>query len=242
MTYRGKRVPTGVNTDKVRYIYLPRVRYRKNPNHTTKIREFYNENRKFSGERRAHVRRLPHGAKPSKLQLLLAEKNNVPVPENYTFVKESLWGNKSMTQKEIKYRTKSLHGLLFVDPQDMEKAKHIEDMSPAAFEENMSKFMGKQGWDIVERNNYDGGIDIRGFKEFKDGTIKKLIVQCKHWKKAIGPDVIRELIGAKEVEDDKYEKVMMVITSSRFTPGAIEIAEKHNVGLIDGDTLLNEME
>jgi hypothetical protein len=242
MTYRGKRVPTGVNTDKVRYIYLPRVRYRKNPNHTTKIREFYNENRKFSGERRAHVRRLPHGAKPSKLQLLLAEKNNVPVPENYTFVKESLWGNKSMTQKEIKYRTKSLHGLLFVDPQDMEKAEHIEDMSPAAFEENMSKFMGKQGWDIVERNNYDGGIDIRGFKEFKDGTIKKLIVQCKHWKKAIGPDVIRELIGAKEVEDDKYEKVMMVITSSRFTPGAIEIAEKHNVGLIDGDTLLNEME
>ena len=242
MTYRGRNVPKGVNTDKVRYIYLPRVRYNKNPEHVQKVREFYSENRKFSGERRAHVRRLPHGSKPSKLQLLLAEKNNVPVPDNHTFVKESLWGNKSMTQKEIKYRSNSLHGTLFVNPQDMEKAERIEDMSPAAFEENMSKFMGKQGWDIVERNNYDGGIDIRGFKEFKDGTIKKLIVQCKHWKKAIGPDVIRELIGAKEVEEDSYEKVMMVITSSRFTPGAIEIAEKHNVKLIDGDLLLNEME
>ena len=242
MTYRGRNVPTGVNTSKTREIYLPRVRYHKNPEHTQKVREFYNENRKFSGERRAHVRRLPHGAKPSKLQLLLASKNNIPVPDNHTFVKEALWGTKSMTQKEIRYRTKSLHGLLFVNPQDMQRAEKIDDMSPAAFEENMSKFMGKRGWQIVDRNNYDGGIDIRGFKEFKDGTIKKLIVQCKHWKKAIGPDVIRELIGAKEVEDDGYEKVMMVITSSRFTPGAVEIAEKHNVQLIDGDTLLNEME
>lgn len=242
MTYRGRNVPTGVNTSKTREIYLPRVRYHKNPERVQKVREFYDENRKFSGERRAHVRRLPDGAKPSKLQLLLAEKNNIPVPDHYTFVKETLWGTKSMTQKEIRYRTKSLHGILFANPEDLQKANCIEAMSPAAFEEKMSKFMAKKGWQIVDRNNYDGGIDIRGFKEFKDGTLKKLIVQCKHWKKAVGPDVIRELIGAKEVEDDDYEKVMMVITSSRFTPGAREIAEKHHVELIDGDTLLNEME
>jgi HJR/Mrr/RecB family endonuclease len=127
-----------------------------------------------------------------------------------------------------------------VDPNELHKAIEIDELSPAAFEEQMSKYMEKRGWEIVARNNYDGGIDIRGFKEFKDGVIKKLIVQCKHWKKAIGPDVIRELIGAKEVEDDGYEKVMMVITSSRFTPGAREIADKHGVELIDGDMLLNE--
>jgi len=236
MTYRGKRVPKGVNSEVKRYIYLPRVRYKRDPK---KVRHYYNENKILSGERRAHTRKLPVGAKPSKFQLLLAERNNVPVPPGHTFVKESLWGT-GMTKKKYIYRTKSLHGMLYVNPEEQEKAIEINDLSPAGFEEQMSKFMEKRGWEIVARDNYDGGIDIRGFKEFKDGVIKKLIVQCKHWKKAIGPDVIRELIGAKEVEDDGYEKVMMVITSSRFTPGAIEIANKHGVELIDGDQLLNE--
>ena len=236
MTYRGKRVPKGVNSEVKRYIYLPRVKYNRDPK---KVRHYYSENKILSGERRAHTRKLPAGAKPSKFQLLLAERNNVPVPPGHTFVKESLWGT-GMTKKKYIYRTKSLHGMLYVDPEEQEKAIEINDLSPAGFEEQMSKFMEKRGWEIVARDNYDGGIDIRGFKEFKDGVIKKLIVQCKHWKKAIGPDVIRELIGAKEVEDDGYEKVMMVITSSRFTPGAIEIANKHGVELIDGDQLLNE--
>lgn len=242
MGYRGKRVPTGVHTNITRCCYLPRVRYNRLEGSEKRERTFYHENKKFSGERRAHIRKLPSGSKPSRYQLLLAERNNIPVPENYTFVKESIWGSKGMTKREVIYRTKSLHGLLYVSDHESHKAVSINELSPAGFEERMSKYMGKKGWDIIDRNNYDGGIDIRGLKEFSDGVIKKLIVQCKHWKKPIGPDVIRELIGAKEVEDDGYEKVMMVITSSRFTPGAIEVAKKHNVELIDGDKLLYEME
>ena len=76
----------------------------------------------------------------------------------------------------------------------------------------------------------------------KDGTIKKLLVQCKHWKKPIGPDVIRELIGSSKLEESDHEKVLMVITSSKFTYGAREAAEQENIELIDGDKLLNEME
>tara|TARA_R110000796_G_scaffold121157_1_gene235298 strand:+ start:776 stop:3229 length:2454 start_codon:yes stop_codon:yes gene_type:complete len=242
MQYRGKCVPTGVDTNITRYCYLPRVRYNRLEGSEKKERTFYNENKKFSGERRAHIRKLPSGSKPSKYQLLLAERNNIPVPENHTFVKESIWGSKGMTKKEVIYRTKSFHGLLYVSDHESHKAASIKELSPAGFEERMSKYMGKKGWDIIERDNYDGGIDIRGLKEFPDGVIKKLIVQCKHQRKPIGPDVIRELIGAKEVEDDGYEKVMMVITSSRFTPGSMEVAKKHNVQLIDGDKLLNEME
>lgn len=237
MLYRGKRIPNGVVSNKKRYIYLPRVRYKRNPE---KERIFYSENKKLSGERRAHVRKLPSGTKASKLQLLLAANNNIPVQDGYTFVRESIWG-KGMTKTKKIFRTRSLHGEVYVDPDQVEKAKEINDLSPAGFEEYVSKYLEKQGWEIIERQNYDGGIDVRGFKEI-DGVIKKAIVQCKHWKKPIGPDVVRELIGAKEVENDEYEKIMMVITSSRFTTGAIEIAEKHNVILIDGDHFLNEVE
>ena len=75
----------------------------------------------------------------------------------------------------------------------------------------------------------------------KSDTVQKLLVQCKHpyvSMKPIGPEVIRELIGSKIVEDDEFENVLMVITSSKFTPGAREIANKHDVILVDGDNLL----
>ena len=79
------------------------------------------------------------------------------------------------------------------------------------------------------------------FKEFKDGTIKELIGQCKHpmiSKKPIGPDVIRELIGAATLEESEHEKVLMVITSSIFTIGARKAAQEKNIELVDGDDLL----
>ena len=51
---------------------------------------------------------------------------------------------------------------------------------------------------------------------------------------------IRELIGASKLEDSEHEKILMVITSSKFTFGAREAAAKENIELIDGDVLLND--
>ena len=58
MAYRGRRVPNGVKSDVKRIIYLPRVKYKTNPNKEQQKREkvFYNQSRRFSGERRAHLR------------------------------------------------------------------------------------------------------------------------------------------------------------------------------------------
>jgi hypothetical protein len=199
---------------------------------------FFNESRKFSGDRRAHTRRLVEGTKASKIQLLLAKDLNFPVPPGYTFVKESVWGKKGMTQKEVVYRSKSLNNLFYASDHEIEKAKKIHELSPAGFEEYCEKYVTKLGWEVTKRNNYDGGIDIRALKEFKDETIKKLIVQCKHWKRPVGPDVIREFKGAADAEEDKHEKVLMVIISSIFTTGAREYAKKFNIELIDGEELL----
>ena len=146
-----------------------------------------------------------------------------------------------MTQKQITYRSKSLNNLFYASDHEIEKAKEIHELSPAGFEEYCEKYVSKLGWEVIKRNNYDGGIDIRALKEFKDGTIKKLIVQCKHWKKPIGPDVLQALVGAAADEKSEHEKVLMVITSSRFTSGATKYAEKFNIELIDGDVLLNDV-
>jgi len=219
-------VPHGVKTNKKRWIYLPRVTYKRPTDKKQRSREkiFFNESRKFSGDRREHRRKLQSGMKASKLQMLLASEINFYVPDGYTFVKKSIWGKVKMGKRELKYRNTSLNNLFYASDHEVQKAKEIHELSPAGFEERSEKYVNELGWEVTKRNNYDGGIDIRAFKEFKDGTIKKLLVQCKHWKKPIGPDILHALVGAAADEKSEHEKVLMVITSSKFTTGAIKYA------------------
>ena len=46
------------------------------------------------------------------------------------------------------------------------------------------------------------------------------------------------LLGAKEVEDKEYETQLMVMISGKFSSGAIVLANKHNIKLMDGSDLL----
>ena len=240
MLYRGSRVPTGVKSSRPRYIYLPRVSYKRSETREQKSREkiFFNESRKFSGDRRAHRRKLRNGMKASKLQMLLAKDVNFYVPDGYTFVKESVWGKIKMSQRQIKYRNTSLNGLFYASDAEVEKAKNIHNLSPAGFEEYCEKYVATLGWEVIKRNNYDGGIDIRALKEFKNGTIKQLFVQCKHWTKHISPGAMKEFKASCDEEKSEHEQVFMFITSSRYASGARTYAENYNIELIDGNDLL----
>ena len=53
---------------------------------------------------------------------------------------------------------------------------------------------------------------------------------------------MRDFKTACDMEKSEYKKTYMFIVSSKFSPGAKEIAKKFNVNLIDGDDLLNEVE
>ena len=65
-----------------------------------------------------------------------------------------------------------------------------------------------------------------------------LLVQCKHWNTPIPPGAMRDFKAGSDEEKTKDKKVLMFITSSKFSPGAREYASKHNIILIDGDKLL----
>ena len=240
MGYRGRRRPYGSNTRSVYNVYFPRVSYRRTSSkeQTRKEKDFFSESRNFSGSRRAHIRRLPEGSKPSKLQLILARKQSIEVPTGYTFVKESLWGDKMMPVREKRYRTRSLHGIFYYTKQEVSEAEKIHGLSPAGFEEYCHQYLETRGWKIFKNNNYDGGIDIRALKEFKEGTVKNLLVQCKHWNKPIPPGEMRDFKAGCDEEAMEHEKILMFITSSQYSPGAREYAKKFNIELIDGDDLL----
>lgn len=70
------------------------------------------------------------------------------------------------------------------------------EMSPPDFEHLVADVLQDKGWTAnVVGQSGDHGLDIVGTK--LDGSV--LLVQCKKYDgTAIGPDVVRELLGARE--------------------------------------------
>jgi hypothetical protein len=238
--FSGYRTPKGLNTSTKYYVYLPRVSYKRDrsKDQVRKEKEFEKQNRNFVGSRRAHVRKLPDGYKSSKVQMLLAKKLNVYIPPNYTYVKESKYGENGMSKREIVYRSKSLNGIFYYTKSEKSEFDKINEMSPAGFEEYCHKIIEKNGWKVYKNNPIDGGIDVRALKENKDGSIKTLLVQCKHWRKPIPPGAIRDFKAGADDEKVDGVKELMFISFSKFSPGAKEYALKHNIILVDGDDLI----
>lgn len=239
MQYQGKRRPYGSNTDSVYHVYFPRVRYRRSSSKEQfkKEKDFFNESRKFSGTRRQHTRRLVAGHKADKKQLLLAKQMDFYVPDNHTYVKASTWGD-NMTKREVRYRNTALNGIFYYDKKEMSEAQKIDRLSPAGFEEYSEKYIQKLGYEVKSKSNYDGGIDIRAVKILDNMKAEDLLVQCKHWNSPIPPGAIRDFKTACDLEKTDNNKKFMFITSSKFSPGAKELAEKFNIMLIDGNDLI----
>jgi hypothetical protein len=243
MQYRGRRAPSNCKTNSVYHIYFPKVRYRRS-SHAAQIKkekDFFNESRKFSGTRRAHIRRLVSDQKPSKKQLLLAKRLDIWIPDGHTFVRESEWGN-NMTKREYRFRNTALNGVFYYDNNEMSEAQKINELGPLGFEEYCREHVKKLGYEVKTCQNYDGGIDIRAMKVLDNLDTEYLIVQCKHWKKPIPPNEMRAFKTACDEEHSDYKKVKMFITSSRFSPSARELANKHNIIMIDGDDLISRKE
>lgn len=83
----------------------------------------------------------------------------------------------------------------------------------------------------------DGGVDI--YIHEKESLELLGIVQCKAWKTiGVGITVIRELNGV--MSSEKVEKGF-VMTSGHFTQEAKNYAQKNNIYLIAGETLVKEI-
>jgi len=184
---------------------------------------------------------LPATYHPSPLQIILARKQNIEIPQGHTYVRGAVVGQGNMSEDEIIYRSRNLTSAIYNSEKILCAAHEIVDMSGAAFEEHCRRILSQMGWDIGKIRVRDGGIDIEAYQSVIKNEQEKLVrlfVQCKQQKKNVGPDVIRELLGAKEVEDKEYETQLMVMISGKFSSGAIILANKHNIKLMDGSDLL----
>lgn len=121
-----------------------------------------------------------------------------------------------------------------------EEIKHqIGMLDPSGFERLIGKLFSSKGYQIeIIGGARDGGVDVIARGSTRVG-IEKINIQCKHYfNRQVGPSVIREAIGTKQISTVDR---MFIITSGTFSDEAIKLANSHNMKLMDISQLIGEI-
>jgi hypothetical protein len=208
-------------------IYLPRVRYLR-PDVKAYHQHCGGDVQRTAHEVAGHIRRVE---KPSSAQLLLALRYGFTVPQGYTFVRPHRRGDGVTQQRQHIYRSRSVSAIIY-----RTIAKAPAGTRPAwfDFEKDVAALMVSKGLRVIHQaasRRGDGGVDVFAHDETKDVL---WAIQCKCYAPArkVGPDVVRELAGSLHRYPEGTRA--MIVTTSSFTPAAIQEAEALRFETIDG--------
>ena len=119
--------------------------------------------------------------------------------------------------------------------------QRLMEMSSDRFEELIKELLKALGFNEetieVTSKSHDGGIDVRGILNAAELTEVRAAVQAKRWKNNVHSPVVQALRGSLTVHEQG-----IIITTSKFSKGAIEEAQASNkvsISLIDGEKLLD---
>ncbi|MEE9378775.1 MAG: restriction endonuclease [Candidatus Lokiarchaeia archaeon] len=113
----------------------------------------------------------------------------------------------------------------------------FDDLNPYDFEDMVAQMFYCKGWTNVEltSRSADKGRDIIGY----DKKGRKVYIEVKQHQKKIGRPVIQKLHSIMVTE--RVDKGM-VVTTSKFTPEAIEYARTANIKLMNGKKFIETCE
>ncbi len=115
-----------------------------------------------------------------------------------------------------------------VQPLDLAQ---LYDLSPAEFERYVAELFRQKGYEVQLRGRSgDLGVDILLIKT--DG--RRAIVQCKRYRRKVGPDVVRELYGTLIHEGVDHA---FLVTTAGISSSARRWAADKPMTLIDGEAL-----
>lgn len=111
-------------------------------------------------------------------------------------------------------------------------AEDLYALSPDAFERYVADLFRKKGYQVALRGRSgDRGVDL----ELERSGNRRAIVQCKRYRNAIGPDIVRELFGTMIHERVHHA---FLVTTADISPAARDWARNKPMTLIDGLTLV----
>lgn len=179
-----------------------------------------------------HLRRV---GEASAAQRFLAQRYGVYLPKGFTFVRPHERGA-AVSQERIRiYRSRSASRMLF---EVVETAPSGTRPAWFEFEKDCARLLRSRGLVVqhqAAQRDGDGGVDL--YATDQDGA--GWVAQCKCWgpHRPVGPEVVRELHGAIAKADagSSRQSWGILITTSRFTSGALELAKTFGYECIDGE-------
>ncbi len=106
-------------------------------------------------------------------------------------------------------------------------------LDPKEFEQYVANLFRQKGYTVHLRGRSgDKGVDL----ELKQPGGKRAIVQCKRYRRPVGPEVVRELFGALIHERVAHA---FLVTTADISPSARQWAQGKPITLIDGDLLVS---
>jgi len=118
----------------------------------------------------------------------------------------------------------------------------LKSMPASAFERLCQRLLRESGFTQVDvtGKSGDGGIDGKGVVRIAGVLSFHVVFQCKRYKGAVGPSVIRDLRGAMDGRADKG----LLLTTGTFTRDAKGEAQRAGatpIDLIDGEELVDRL-
>lgn len=115
-----------------------------------------------------------------------------------------------------------------VTPLDLEQ---LYALQPYEFEQYVADLFRQKGYRVkLHGRRGDNGVDLR----LTQANGKEAIVQCKRYRKSIGPDIVRELYGTLMHERAAHA---FLVTTADISDAARAWAQGKPMTLIDGRTL-----
>jgi restriction system protein len=115
-----------------------------------------------------------------------------------------------------------------VAPLDLEQ---LYALQPYEFEQYVADLFRQKGYRVkLHGRRGDNGVDLR----LTQPNGKEAIVQCKRYRKSIGPDIVRELYGTLMHERVSHA---FLVTTADISDAARAWAQGKPMTLIDGRTL-----
>ncbi len=115
-----------------------------------------------------------------------------------------------------------------VTPLDLEQ---LYALQPYEFEQYVAELFRQKGYRVkLHGRRGDNGVDLR----LTQANGKEAIVQCKRYRKSVGPDIVRELYGTL-----MHERVAhaFLVTTADISDAARAWAQGKPMTLIDGRSL-----
>lgn len=159
------------------------------------------------------------------------------LPKGFTFVRPHERGAVATEARVKVYRSRSASQMIFEEIAEAPRGSRPDWFE---FEKDCARVLRAQGMRVVHQaanRSGDSGVDLYAV----DVNEQSWVVQCKCWAahRTVGPDIVRELIGAIVASDRGMSTKSrgMIITSSSFTSGAASEAVANGFELIDGKRL-----